>query len=165
MGKKVGHNGRVLAFEPCSETCSTLIKNIHLNGLKNVESFPIALWNKDGVHTLYTKIHTGGNSLIEDNDVIDKNVVATRTLDGLFCNLKMNKIDLIKIDVEGSEKEVLEGMKITLQLFTPRLIIEIQKGNELWVNEFLNSIGYKEQSKQGINYLYEKIGILTAKRI
>ncbi len=157
MGKRVGHDGRVLSFEPCSETYSTLVKNIHLNGLENVESYPIALWNRDGVHTFYTKIHAGGNSLIEDKDAIDKNIVTTRTLDGLLCNLKVNKIDLIKIDVEGSEKEVLEGMRKTLQLFTPRLIIEIQKGNELWVNEFLNSIGYGEQSKQGINYLYEKI--------
>ena len=164
LGNAIGQQGRVIAFEPCPETYSTLKYNIKLNNLKNVESFQIALWNTDGFHQFYSKYHAGGNSLVEDKEFIKKNVVLTRTLDGLLRKLNLAKIDLIKIDVEGAEKEVLEGMRDTLQLFEPRLIIEIREENKLFIDNFLNSKGYKRISRKENNYLYEKNGYITNKK-
>ena len=155
LAKKIGLGGRILAFEPCSSSYSTLLNSIHLNNLNNVTTLPLALWNKEGCHHIYTKTNAGSNSLIEDEDAIGKEQVKTMTLDRLLSMLYLARVDLIKIDVEGAEKEVLEGMKNTLLLFKPRLIIEVRDNNKSWVDNFLNHLGYSVQDKKSLNYLYE----------
>ena len=157
LAKKVGPGGRVIAFEPCSNSYSALRKNIDLNNLGNVITLPLALWNEEGYHHMYVKANAGSNSLVEDNGAIGKEKVRTITLDGLLKELIFTRIDLIKIDVEGAEREVLEGMKKTLQHFKPSLIIEVRDDNVSWVENFLNLLGYTKQDKQDINHLYESI--------
>jgi hypothetical protein len=43
--------------------------------------------------------------------------------------LKLNKIDLVKIDAEGAEVEILEGMKETIERYKPILIVEVFQRN------------------------------------
>ena len=76
---------------------------------------------------------------MDDND--DFNVT---TLDKFMEeNFKEDKIDLIKIDVEGFEYQVLSGAKKTLAKYNPVIIIESFANKFEQVNSLLNSYGYK----------------------
>src|SRR5882724_8143015 len=59
----VGHSGRVIAFEPSSQSFSLLKANITLNGFTNVQVYPAAVSDKTGKAFLYHGPDPGHNSL------------------------------------------------------------------------------------------------------
>ena len=149
-----GRLDKVYAFEPSSRTFLALVRNVDVNGLVNVHALKIALWNGDGTESFYVKGRSGLGSLVRRDNSIREERITTRALDHLIDDLEIKRIDLVKIDVEGAEKEVLEGMRDTLLRFRPRLIVEVSKRNECWVNGFLGSLGYTQKGRRGMNQLY-----------
>ena len=74
-------------------------------------------------------------------------------------NFTENKIDLIKIDVEGFEYQVLIGAKDTLTKYNPIIIIESFNDKFEKVNSLLNKYGYEKfKDLPNFNYVYVKIG-------
>lgn len=72
-------------------------------------------------------------------------------------NFKDDKIDLIKIDVEGYEYKVLLGAKETLKKYNPVIIIECFDKYFEKVNSLLNEYGYvKTKNLPSSNYIYIK---------
>ena len=72
--------------------------------------------------------------------------VTTDTLDG-FCNKNnVNRLDFIKIDVEGHERKVIEGGTETLKTLRPVLQVEIEQrhhdDNILHIIEYIKKLGY-----------------------
>ena len=69
------------------------------------------------------------------------------TLDSFVKNYNLNKIDFIKIDVEGHELNVLEGAVTTLKKFKPSMLIEIEQRhhnkNIDHIFSFISSFGYE----------------------
>ena len=63
--------------------------------------------------------------------------------------LNLNRIDLIKIDVEGMEIDVLNGAKKSILKFKPILLIEFIKSDLNLLSEFLNSIQYNSIPMNG----------------
>jgi len=111
----VGDEGKVFAFEPDPYNYSLLCRNIEVNGYRNVIPVQKAVFNKSGKMKLFLdKNNLGGHSLSEAN--VDKSVSTTveiTSLDEYFENTN-HKIDVIKMDVQGSEMEVLNGMTNTI---------------------------------------------------
>ena len=102
----VGENGKVFAFEPHPHNFAVLEKNVRINGYKNVVFVQKAISNKSE----YTNLFLGNCSDLHSlsNQVGKKSIaVEAVTLDDFFD--KDYKIDVIKIDVEGSEMLVLLG--------------------------------------------------------
>lgn len=111
----VGEEGKVFAFEPEPHNYSLLCKNIEVNRYRNVIPIRKAVFSKSGRMKLFLdKSNLGGHSLSEAN--VDKGASITieiTRLDDYFKNTDY-KIDLIKVDVQGTEMEVLEGMANTI---------------------------------------------------
>ena len=113
---KVGHSGKVFAFEPHPKIYNYLKKNILLNDFNNITTYNLALGNKAGKITFSNKRSDDMNCIIPNK--------AENTIDILIEKLddtvdyKVGKIALIKIDVEGYEKFALEGAKEILQRTT-----------------------------------------------
>ena len=107
----VGDEGKVFAFEPDPNNYSLLCKNIEVNGYRNVIPVRKAVFSKSGEMELFLdESNLGGHSLSEAN--VDKGasiMVEVTSLDDYFRNTDY-KIDVIKMDVQGSEMAVLEGM-------------------------------------------------------
>lgn len=104
----VGADGIVLAFEPTISTFRRLNENIKLNCFKNIKSFNIALGNHKGIVTFYDfGTIDGSNSLVKMRGGRAVKV-SMDTLDNILDQHKI-KPNFLKIDVEGFEKEVLEG--------------------------------------------------------
>jgi FkbM family methyltransferase len=112
----VGYEGKVFAFEPDPYNYNLLCKNIEVNGYRNVISIRKAVFSKSGEMKLFLdKINLGGHSLSEAN--VDKSAsitVEVTSLDEYFKNTDY-KIDVIKMDIQGSEMDVLKGMTNTIK--------------------------------------------------
>lgn len=127
FSKLVGPEGRVYAFEPDRENYPRLIENT--KHLKNVTVYPYAVSDEDGEATWYHVI--GANEchslLPYDASYPKKNIeeqkVKVVTLDSIIPE----KIDVLKIDVEGAEDKVFRGMKRHLQE-SPWVAFEYTKG-------------------------------------
>ena len=143
---------RVYAFEPARETNQRLNKNIWLNNIPNIIQCMVALLDEDREMMLNIKYSPGTNSLDNTVNFLRHSKIKAVRLDSFHI---YGKIDLIKIDVEGAEKEVLKGGKQTIMKHNPRLIIEVKNSNLGFVNDYIKSIKYRELQVKGIYHLYE----------
>ncbi len=110
--KVVGKNGRIITFEPDYENFKDLQETVALNKLTNVTLLNKALWSKERTLKFNSK-HTAGASFFFNAGPHAKDVQAV-TLDAELGRLGVEKVDFIKMDIEGSEIEALNGSKRTL---------------------------------------------------
>lgn len=145
IAKRVGESGKVFAFEPQRACYSLLVAQLALNQLDNVHAYNEGLGAVDSIMSLpktdyRQKGNFGGISLEAANtDAHEK--VHVRRLDDLFVNLP---VKLIKIDVEGMEKQVLEGARNLINNKKPILYVEndrVEKSSALI--EYLLEMGYR----------------------
>ena len=110
--------GKVIAVEPYSENFKLLSLGIRANGYANVIAVQKALSNVTGRTRLFLDARAIVNPSLSQNNVSTKSgsiFVNTVTLDSLIRDLAVEKIDVMKIDVEGAEGLVFEGGRKTLR--------------------------------------------------
>lgn len=150
FSKLVGPNGKVIAVEAHPKLYSCLIKLCEYNKLHNVIALNHAILDCEGDFS------------IEDSEqsiccrVVDKKTnirVKGTTVDKLMDYLKINKIDFLKMNIEGSEKRAINGMSKSIQktrhiciachdFLAIRDGIEIMKTKDIIIN-FLEKNGFK----------------------
>jgi len=156
FARRVGPNGRVITFEPNPENVRKIEENVRLNGFTHVSVRPVALGASRGRATLvFPSDETARGSLeqhISEDIRREKGALAVDvdvdTLDGqVAAGLPLP--DFVKLDVEGVEREVLEGMRTVIAARRPRLYIEIHGAdperkldNVTSVARFLWAAGY-----------------------
>ena len=157
--KRLSH-GRVLAFEPMPATFAQLSHNIALNGLARVSLFNCGLYDQPGELPIYTKkdnpcgtVNRGVPSLFSTGADVESAVVPLRTFDDVAAESALERLDAMKIDVEGAEWMVLRGAISSLERFRPVVIVEISEANfrraGYTVEDFLSfvrSLGYDLKS-------------------
>jgi len=159
--KLVGKEGRVIAIEPSPVNIRYLKKNLELQGQDNFEVHNLACGNEDGeitfvVHKISNmcRIANEGESESEDKKFI---TIPVKKLDTFLQDKKLNRLDLIRMDIEGSELRLFEGARETIRKFKPMIQMELHPGhlgpdNTRKVLEFLKNEGY-EFSTFMIGYL------------
>lgn len=111
--KLVGPTGRVFAFEPFPEAFNLLERNIDRNGFSNVTLVNKAVSDSIGIVKLYLRDSNPlANSLGEGRTDSGSIEVPTTTLDILFGG---TKVDVIRMNIEGSEPLALKGMEELLR--------------------------------------------------
>jgi FkbM family methyltransferase len=125
----VGSGGRVYAFEPVAQQFGRLKENVLRNGIPHVLPYQLALSEKSGqaVMHLDDEFNTGSASLRPAglSNVWDE-IVACTTLDDFAESHALDRLDVIKIDVEGYESAVLMGGHKVLERFHPVLLVEVK---------------------------------------
>lgn len=126
--------GKVIGFEPDPTTFSHCSHNLSLNKGTNATIMNLALGSSDAELWLEVRSpgNLGGNRIIPAAE--ERNGVArvpVRRLDSIFADLGMERLDLVKIDVEGYELQTLKGAEKTLRKFNPILFIEVDENNLL----------------------------------
>ena len=149
FAKRVGRQGRVIAFEPIPAARATLEKNIRLNGYRNVSVLDYALYDINGSFVLEGPLDVSRINPLKAGEGENDLTIETRIFDDCLKALAVDHIDLVKIDVEGAEMNVLEGMKTSLQKFHPALLVEVHpehlgKFNKTTEDlmQFLDGMGY-----------------------
>lgn len=120
----------VYAFEPAKRSILSLKENIILNKLKNITILPYAVASVSKEQLLYLSddSNTGMNSLIApENDSGETEIVKTIVFDEWYNQAVINGQLCIKIDAEGSEMEILQGMHQTINWAKPIFFIEVQE--------------------------------------
>jgi FkbM family methyltransferase len=133
MGKIVGPKGRVDSFEAFPPNYKKLKANILINKFDWVHSYNIAVSNNTGyanfvpppyyIKQQIDRCGSGVGYLVSTPNP-DSARVPTITLDQHIEEAGINRFDLVKIDVEGSEAAVLEGGQHMIKRFHPKIIIE-----------------------------------------
>ena len=116
----------VFAFEPGPDSIAKIEAAAKGAGLTNCTVVPTALGRSPGVVDLHagdpaTLTEVGMRSIYGSGDVIDS--VPIVTFDSWAEGANLQKLDIVKIDVEASEFDVLVGMQRTLRSLRPRLVI------------------------------------------
>jgi FkbM family methyltransferase len=126
----VGPTGHVVAFEPDDENLARLRGNLALNDCSNVTVIEKALTNQVGdVEFFINGDNSGGNALWDVAQYPGNVKCPTRltvpgtTLDAEWGQLRLPPPRVIKIDTEGAEQRVLEGMRDLLSRQKPRFVI------------------------------------------
>lgn len=112
-------DARVLCIEPEPENMRHLRYNLALNGLGSVMCEQVALDDKTGVGRLAVGGDSGSGYLGCDG----KLTVTTVTLDELCKRYRIDKIDVMKIDVEGNEPRVIDGARNLLEAGAVRCVV------------------------------------------
>ena len=129
--KRVGKNGRVRSFEPSPRECKFLKHNLRINRCRNVqiENFALGSGSGQGVLFLVEGAEDVCNSLRPPAAEVTttKVSVEVRPLDEYLEQQRIEKVDFIKLDVEGAELEVLRGAKRLLSSVNrPVILAEVQ---------------------------------------
>lgn len=111
----VGSSGTVYAFEPEPENNTLLLTNIEINSYTNIRAKKVAVSNTCGSTDFFlSELDNGSHSIYEAGarGVAATLSVETTTLDAFIEEEEWPVVDLLKIDVEGAELMVLEGMEL-----------------------------------------------------
>jgi FkbM family methyltransferase len=159
---------KLYGFEPMPETYDVLMKNLNVNGIKNSIIYKKGVAETSG-HTKFLWIppnNIGGSGLANNPMGIpnwiqftDKNIeVELTTID----DLNLDRLDFMKIDVEGYESFAIKGAFNTIQKYKPVIVMEVWKNHfgevdlnytkELFKN--LLDIGYEITSVGGPDFLF-----------
>lgn len=115
LAKTVGPDGLVVVFEPDRQNYSHLQENLELNGLSNVRCFQKALGDKGGQAKLYSSKVIGNMSLVhQEGEGGVGEMVDIAVGDDLIASTGLAVPRVVKVDVEGFEFAVLQGLRKTL---------------------------------------------------
>lgn len=146
--KAVMPSAEVLAYEPVARVHHRLVRNIALNGFE-IGTHRVAVSNHNDGATLFDvpteHVYSAGLSrdvLGARSDVTQSQVTTLRLEDALTGRPPIQV--LIKIDTEGHEREVIEGLGLALTWFRPLMLVEILNAEVgARIAERLTPLGYR----------------------
>jgi FkbM family methyltransferase len=125
LAASIAKRGKVYAFEPAASTRETIVKNT--NGAENIVVVPCALGEKGGTAEMLVHTVSPGMSMLSDAGLTVqkgmRGVVAEKievvALDDFVAQNGLTKVDFIKMDTEGYEKQIIRGARETIRRFKP----------------------------------------------
>jgi FkbM family methyltransferase len=151
MSRLVGPTGQVLAIEPSPGVAMEARWHFEANSGQNIRLLEVALADAEG--TAYfeaANLSTTGHLSSETTGAPTDTKVVVTTLDSVVRQQGFNRLDLVKIDVEGAESRVLAGAKDTLKQHRPSLIVELHTPEQdLAVSAALRALEYRLRRLDG----------------
>ncbi len=128
--KLVGESGRVFAFEPVPANFNRFRNHISLNDLKNVVACQLAVWHESttvnlGLHES-NDIEKNNGSFAIGGSVSNVNAQSV-VIDEFIDNNHIDRVDFIKMDIEGAEGYAIRGMIKTLKRDKPPILMELNR--------------------------------------
>jgi FkbM family methyltransferase len=156
-----GPTARILAIEPQPKVFDRLTYNIGLNPHGTVKAVACAVADKPGELTLFLDPRNSGESsvkIVASSQAATIRVPATTLLD-LIRNERLERLDAIKLDVEGAEDIILEPFfRDAPEALYPSLII-VEDGTRQWqtdVPKMLRDKGYRAVARTRLNLIFER---------
>ena len=145
----IKNTGTCHTFEPNKNNSDIIIENARLNGLNNIVINNLALWNKSNEKLVFEGEDALASTVVAGERI--SNVLHTITIDDYMTQHAVGPVDLLMIDVEGSEIKVLEGASVMLQKHKPVVVFETHSLYNDWSKglehsdsvKLMTGIGYK----------------------
>lgn len=158
FGKAVGTTGKVFAFEPESKGYNAIKRNAELNSLTNIVPMNMAVSDREGTIDFFVRPGKDTHSIFEETDapsplgILEKISMRTASIDSLVEDGVILPPNLVKIDVEGAELKVLDGMvksakhirHILVEVHEVALQMAGVEDPELAVKTRLRNLGFNE---------------------
>lgn len=122
LARLVGPEGRVIAIEPTTHAYTRLKRNAELNSFQNISYVKVGL---SDAQLGPTEIAFQASYRLDGKLQNVRETIEITTLDAVVREQKLDRVDFIKLDVDGFEGKVLRGGTETLRRFTPRMLFEI----------------------------------------
>lgn len=132
--KLVGEGGKVISIEPSPPNFKFLQKNVKLQNINNIETYNFACGDIDGFVKFSVSNRSNWSRVVPENEsksindedltVID---VPIKKLDTFLGEISLNKIDIIRMDIEGYEYAALKGMTQTIEKYRPLIVFELHQ--------------------------------------
>jgi len=151
--KIVGDKGKIIAIEPSPRNFSYLKHNLEQQNRSNYEVYNFACGNQEGEVKFLVSDKSNRCMVIKDGDEIPSDLevikIPIKKLDIFLKEKGIEKIDFIRMDVEGYERNILEGAMKLLTKFKPLMLVEVHKmimGDDLTKKFFneLKTYGYEK---------------------
>jgi FkbM family methyltransferase len=136
-------NGRVYSYEPLLENFKFLERNILINSLKNISIFNLGVAGRKMERKFF--INPVGGSLIGNSNLNFRRIQCI-TLEDIFNDNKLEKINFLKIDCEGAEYEILFNTPKEIFEKIDRISMEYHSDSQnlnTKLKEFLEKMGFK----------------------
>ncbi len=130
----VGEDGKIFAIEPSERDFLRLLDNVSINKLRNINSYRLVISDKEGealvsiapeersaLNTVATEFNYKGIEKIKTEKV------PSTTIDIFVDKEGLDKIDVIKMDIESSELSALKGAKNSIEKYRPAIILGFNK--------------------------------------
>ena len=157
-----GRDARILALEPQPDIFERLTYNISLNPFGTVKAIACAVADKDGDLTLFIDSNNSGESsvkIVTGSPDTGNIRVPGKRLTTLLAEEGFDRVDAIKLDVEGAEDLILETFfKDADQSLWPKLLL-IERGGSRWtidIPKLLLKQGYTLLATTRNNQIYER---------
>lgn len=138
--------GKIIAVEMETDNFNLLQENIRLNGLENkVIPLNVCVWDENG--HVGIKKHPINHGMHQVSPDAKEGVVPAYTMERLFDLLKVSKVDILKMDIEGTEERILleknealfaDGVGILLAELHPTRGVRVER-----IVEILERIGFE----------------------
>jgi len=161
----------VYAFEPFLESYHLLVRNLSLNGIKNVRPFHQAIWScQDQIsldvssgEPLQIASQTGATT--QQNDGLQ--TVQAISLEDVLRKHDLEKVNLMKLDCEGAEYEILLCASAAVLQKVERIIMEYHDLDEdrdhQRITAYLQEVGFQVTEHE--NIVHDNLGYLYASRV
>ena len=142
---KSGPSGKVYSLEFLPDNLQIFHKNLSLNErlAKNIQIIQNPVWSKSGEDVAIAA--NGPGTRISLNEGPSQNLLKFKTvsIDDLVVSGSIEKVDFIKMDIEGAELNALKGAEQTIRRFKPKLAITVYHSiKDFWeIPEWLDSLG------------------------
>jgi FkbM family methyltransferase len=144
MARQTGRSGHVVAFEPVPAIHAALRENLRLNGCHQVRAECLAVADVEADGMMQSEA-SGSMPFTAHISEAGDCPVSLVSVDGYVQRAGLQKLDFVKIDVEGAEDRVIRGMTRTLQNLRPDILLEIHRtdGAESEALGRLRAAGYR----------------------
>lgn len=137
----ISQNGKIHAFEPNAQVAASFRKSINDNNLNDIIDLNnVVVGQSNGSVTLYAS-STSSNTIELSDEEVTTTAVKMISLDYYMKDRKIDKCDVVKIDVDGIEYEILKGAEELINRFKPIFIVEINGDKRLV--EFFEKRNYR----------------------
>jgi FkbM family methyltransferase len=160
---------KIAAFEPFLESFGLLQENLRLNGIRNVQAFPLAVGARSGPMQLQTATGVAVRHSTASSGIVDPAAslpVEGVTLEDAFKKAGFAHCDLLKVDCEGGEYDIFFHTPEETLRKVERIAMEYHDGctphSHSELADFLRGHGFSVSLRA--NPVHRHIGFLTAVR-
>lgn len=124
LARITGAGGAVFSFEPVAVLADAVRRSLRINGAVRAQVIEAAVADQAGKARMNVTMEKGGDgalSSLTDAGGVEVDVV---TIDGVVAERHIERLDLLKIDVEGAEPQVLAGAAGTIGRLKPKIVFE-----------------------------------------
>jgi len=153
---RLNRDGHVHAFEPTFNYRQRLLGNLVANRLESrVTVHPFALSNIEGEADIRIGNSSATMHAVGEYGSVER--IALKKLDDFVCSQKIDRIDMIKVDIDGHEPQFIEGSRNAISRFRPKMVLEFNEEN---LRQHHSSSGTQRRQLEELDYILfsEKTG-------